>query len=197
MVLYIVVLEVASAFGYDHSLLIYAQTPNIRYSDMNGYAHFLSIGLWYYLYWAFWALFLGTLTYLLWNRGALRPLGGRIRALTRVRGPSLALMTLSVAGVLLTGAWCFYNSNIRNDYTNTVRQELMAYEFEDRYLDERFHAPVPSITGVELTVDLFPEERRSEWVGTYQLENKNAEALGELVVDYDYGATLVSHRIDG
>lgn len=197
VVLYIIVTEVAANFGYDYNLLIYGETPSLPYSDMNAYGHYLGITAWYFLYWGCWALVLGTLTYLLWNRGALRPLRERIAALPRMSGASRGLVATGLAGALLSGAWIFYNTNIVNDYTNTVRQERLALDYEDRYRESYEQAPRPLITAVDLAVDLYPKERRSEFTGTYAIVNRTEAPLRTLLVDYAYPVEVVSQKIAG
>ncbi len=197
VVLYIIVTEVAANFGYDYNLLIYGETPSLPYSDMDGYGHHLGITGWYFLYWGSWALVLGTLTYLLWNRGALRPLRERIAALPRMSGASRGLVAAGLVGALLSGSWIFYNTNIVNDYTNKVRLERLALDYEDRYRKDNEHAPRPTITAVDLAVDLYPRARRSEFAGTYSIVNRTKAPLRTLLVDYAYPVEVISQKIAG
>ncbi len=197
VVLYIVVTQVASSFGYDHFLAIYGASPELPYSDMNGYGHFLAIGLWFYLYWAFWAVVLMTLTYLLWNRGALRPIAARIAAVPRASAVSKALLAFGLVGAMITGGWIFYNTNVRNPYLNTVRLEKRSLDFEDKYREKYENVLQPKITAVDIDVAIYPQERQSTFKGTYRLINRTPNPIAELIVDYDYGATVVRHSVDG
>ena len=197
IVLYIVASMVAGSFGYDHRLFIYGEAPPMPYSDMNRYGHFLSMGLWFYLYWSFWALILITLSYQLWNRGALRPISQRLGTLARASAASKALLAFGLAGVIGTGAWVYYNTNVRNPYLNTVRLEERSLAFEDKYREKYENIIQPKITAVDLAVDIFPEERRSVFKGTLRLVNRTEKPIDELLIDYDYGATVVSLTIEG
>ncbi|MEL6760026.1 MAG: M1 family aminopeptidase [Myxococcota bacterium] len=197
VVIYLVGTLTAANFGYDHNLLIYGSTPNMPFSDMNGYGHFLSLGMWFNVYWACWAVVLATLAYVLWNRGALRPVVGRFSSLARASIATKSILAFGVAGVLISGGWIFYNTNVRNTYTNTVRLEERALDFEDTYRETYERFAQPKVIGVEVNVDIYPRERRAVFEGTYTLLNRTDEAIKELVVDYDYNATVIEHAIEG
>ena len=81
---------VMSNIGWEHNLYIFGGAPGTPYSDMNGYGHFLGIALWFYLYWGAFSAILLVLAYLLWNRGALKPIWRRVLALWNSGGPARA-----------------------------------------------------------------------------------------------------------
>ena len=197
VVLYIVVTQTASSFGYDHSLLIFGQAPPLLYSDMNGYGHFLGLGLWFYLYWGCWAFVLAVLTYSLWNRGALQPILSRLARVPSVPVMTKALLAIGFAGVIASGGWIFYNTNVRNEYTNTIRLEERSLDFEDRYREKYQQLSQPKIVDVDIEVDIFPEERRSAFRGTYALENRTDKPISELLIDYNYAADVTKLDVEG
>jgi len=82
VVLYFLGNEFLPQLGLEHHLYFYRTTPQVIYSDMNGYGHFAAPLFWFNLYWAFMAAVLLLLASLLWPRGsqlAIRP------ALTELR----------------------------------------------------------------------------------------------------------------
>src|SRR5206468_1151323 len=56
--LYFISLSVLGALHFEHRLYQVFNLPDIRYSDMNGFGHFLSQHLWFMLYWLLFAAIL-------------------------------------------------------------------------------------------------------------------------------------------
>ncbi|MGF1508775.1 MAG: ABC transporter permease/M1 family aminopeptidase [Myxococcota bacterium] len=195
VVLYIVATLTLADFGYDHNLLIFGSTPATPYSDLNGYGHFLAIRAWFLIYWGFWSAVLMVLTYLLWNRGSLRSLPARLRGLGSAPVSARLIIATSLIGATASGAWIFYNTNIRNQYMNNIRVELRSLDYEDRYRTHEL-LPQPKIVAVNATVDMYPHQRRTVSKGTYELVNRTDEAVDMLLVDYAYGLQVLSQSID-
>ncbi len=176
--------------GLDHPMLLYGSSPELLYSTMNGYGHFLARERWFNLYWAGAALALMVLSLIFWPRGYNAELGSRIQ-LAR-RNLSLPVLTSLAAGVLLfvgVGAWLFYNLNLGGGYQTTWSKEEQRAQYELRY--KRFAAvPQPRITDVDLQVAIVPEQRRLAVMGQYQLENRSGQALTQLFVTQRRGAAL-------
>ena len=69
MVLYIVATIALPPAGFQDYLYRFGQTPQVTYSDINGYGPFLQPLIWFRLYWAIAAILLAIVTNLLWVRG--------------------------------------------------------------------------------------------------------------------------------
>ena len=197
VVFYAIAIDVAANFGYDHHLALYGTAPASPYSDMNGFGHFLGIMTMYMLYWGFWAVVLGALSYMLWNRGALRPVADRLGGLRNAGAGSKALVTVALLGVFISGGWIYYNTNIRNVYMNQPRNEERALAFEDTYRDKYETFPQPKIIGVGVQVDIFPQERLSTFTGEYQIINRTGGPIDTVLVDYDYRAKVREQALSG
>ncbi len=100
MVLYYVFTIFAGQLGLEHNLLLFGADSGIRYSDMNGFGHFVGPYLWFKLYWALLAVALAIVANLLWVRGSetdwrtRRELAGR-----RFTGPARAALAGGAAGL--------------------------------------------------------------------------------------------------
>lgn len=163
---------------FDHNLYNIGALPAIQYSDMNGYGHFVRGWLWFALYWGLFCLLLMIAAQLLSVRGLAHGWRGRLAlAAQRLRGsngrPLATVLTLALAGFVVTGCWIFYNTNVQNDYLpgDQVMDRQAAYEKQYR----RFlNLPHPKIIDVTTSVDIFPAERRVAIDGHYRLQNKSA-----------------------
>ncbi len=165
---------------FEHHLYSYGSAPGAPYSDMNGYGHFLAGHLWFRAYWAFFALGLMVLAALYWPRGTV--LGWRERSRTareRFRGPARALVAVSVIGFIALGVWNFYNTNVLNRYVPSDVAKQNSADYEKKYRQYRGLAQ-PKISDVNVTVDIFPHERRVEVNGKYVLTNKTDKTIDTL-----------------
>ena len=166
----------------DHNLLLYAGTPEVPLSDMNGAGSFWK-GAWTFrMYWGAFAALLLLAAHLLWRRGTeirLKPRLARARGwLAGVPGRlgSVALLTFLVAG-----AYGFYNTNILNEYRTRSTTEVDAAEYERRFA--KYAAlPQPMIVDMKLDVALYPNERRAETKGRYRLRNLTAQPIPDIHV---------------
>ena len=171
MALYIVAIITLANLGFDHPLLLYAEGTQNPVSDMNADNVAGALGWWIRLYWGGVALLLAVLAHLLWRRGTETRLMPRLKALPRrLASPAGAL---GLAGILVsagTGAFLFNQMNVENTYRNRDAQQELLANYEKEYL-QFAELKQPSLTDVTLKVDLYPEERRMEASGTYQLVN--------------------------
>ncbi|MDR7048224.1 ABC-type transport system involved in multi-copper enzyme maturation permease subunit [Duganella sp. 3397] len=180
IVLYMVAQLVLGALHFDHNLYNFAALPQLKYSDMNGYGHFLLGWSWFAVYWGCATLALLVVAQAFWVRGLVLPWRRRVRAAgSRLRGPSGVLLALCLAGFAGTGAWIFHNTNQLNRYQpgNVRMDEQARYEKSyRRYKD----LPQPRVTDVRADVDLYPDQRRVIVRGHYRMENKSGAPLAEL-----------------
>lgn len=182
---------VLSQIGYEHNLYLYAGSPQMRYSDMNGYGHLLQPWAWFNLYWTVFAAMLIVLANAFWVRGTASRWGLRWRSAMRsLRGPQAAALGSLALVFIVTGGWIFYNTNVLNEYLpEDVALDRQAHmEKEYRQFKD---LPQPRVVDVRADVDIYPEQRRSVIRGHYRLINKHDVAIPELHV-----YTQVASRIE-
>ena len=202
----------AYRLGIEHNLLVYGSSPGWSYTDMRGFGPFLEPWLWFKLYWAAWALLLAVVARLLWVRGKERGLGARLQlARRRFTHPTAWTAAAAVALILTLGGFIFYNTNVLNEYATASEMMGWRAEYERRY-GQYAGIPQPRLTGVNLHVEIYPEQREAEIRGTYQLVNRSEVAIDTIhlatvsevetgAVEFDRPATLVladenlGHRI--
>ena len=181
-------------FGFEDKLYLYASRPQLVYSDMNGYGHFLPALFWFRAYWLAFAALAMVLAHALWVRG--RESGWRAR--WRVAGAHMQPAAWSVAGVaalafIATGSVIYYNTHLLNAFVSRHDAQQRQADYERRY-KSLAATPQPRITAVELKVDLFPEQNRVRVAGTMTLANKTTQPIRDLYVLYPAWATVREMR---
>jgi ABC-2 type transport system permease protein len=197
MLLYLIATITLSQLGFDHSLYLYASSPDMPLSEMNENGHYWIGVAWFQLYWTVFAFLLIVLAYSLWRRGAdtrLLPRLARLpRRLSGVAGAFAAVLLVAFAGL---GGWIYYNTNVLSDYRSNVGTERWTADME-RALLRYENSPQPKITDVTLRVDLYPNDQRANIHGSYAIENRTGAALSEVHLFWPEGLEIESVEIDG
>ncbi|SHH28821.1 M1 family aminopeptidase [Massilia sp. CF038] len=190
MILYVAALLTFPSLGFDHPLLMYAAPPELVYSAMNGYGHFLVRQRWLELYWCGAALVLLVLSHIFWPRGYNAELGSRLQLARRnLSRPVLVAGTLGLALFGGTGALLYYNMQVVGDYRTAYQKDALRAQYELRY--KKFaNVTQPRIAAVDLRLDLVPETRTLTVHGRYRLDNRSTLPVSELFVSQLPGATM-------
>jgi hypothetical protein len=169
-------------FGLDHPMLVYGALPDVTYSAMNGYGHFLALQRTLQVYWGGAAIVLFTIALVLWPRGVSDSLAERLR-LARAR-LTPGVLTGFAAGILIfaaSGALLWYNLVHLGAYQTAWHKEQVRADYELRY--KRFaKLPQPRVTDVGLQVDIHPAARTLKVHGFYQLENRTGAAVRDVIL---------------
>jgi len=182
VILFIISWDLLEEFGFEHHLCRFASLPPTPYSDLNGYGHFLAPFAWYSLYWGFVALVLVGLSIMFWRRGTDDAWRARwAGARTRFRGPVRAVTALGAIGLVASGSFIFYNTNVLNEYVPSTDAAERRASYERRYQQYQ-DLDLPRIIAVRADVDIFPDRRSVEIRGTYRIRNRSVEPLRDLHV---------------
>ncbi len=190
VVLYYLVEITASGFGYDHRLYHFGNVPNVVYSDMNRYGHFLGPLRWFQAYWGAASVLLLVLARLFWVRGT--DTAWRVRLAIARKRWTRPLTATAVGAFLVfaaTGAWIFYNINILHPYRDEFARDELNAQYEKLY--KPFAAkPQPKVVASKLDVDIFPYQHHVRFNGAYTLKNKSDAAIAELYVNVRESAVV-------
>lgn len=177
-------IEYASAVSF-HNLLVYGGAPGWSYSDMRGFGPDLVPWLWFMGYWALWALVLGLIASLFRVSGTELSLARRFRMArqrlskrTMVAWGGVTLLLLSVGGYI------FYNTNILHTRYSSSEWATIRAEYERRfapYADD----PQPVRAGINLQIELYPDEGRADITGNYRLVNQSEHSIDSIHVAPD------------
>ena len=177
------------AFGFEDRLYLYASSPPLVYSDMNGWGHFLPAVFWFKLYWLAFAMLLLVASYALWVRGREGGWRERLRAaMARMQAPAWSIAGVAALAFAGTGGWIFYNTHVCNPFVSRHDAQRQQAEYERRY-KALARAPQPRIMAVDLRVELHPEQNRVRVAGLLTLVNKTGVAIRDLYVVYPSRAT--------
>jgi ABC-type transport system involved in multi-copper enzyme maturation permease subunit len=195
MIAYYLAIAFSVPLGFEHNLYKYAASIDYTYSDMNGFGHFMPRVRAFQAYYAAWALAFAVLAYLFWTRGTVSGWRARlVQARARLTLPVVATGVAALALMGGVGGWIFYNTNVLNRYVTAHDREQRQADYEKQY-KALAAVPQPSITGVALTVDIFPREQRVRMRGHYDLVNRNAAAVRDVHLFFSQGDRLVVHQL--
>ena len=188
-----VVMVACQGMGLDHPLLLLTAPSNLPWSTMNGYGHHLQLERVLELYGAGAALMLLAATVVMWPRGVNGEWASRLRLARQNLTPRV--LAAFGAGLLLfaaSGALLWYELDVAGNYRMTRTAEALRAEYELRY--RGFQAlPQPRLAAVDLRVDLHPRARMLAVAGNYQLENRSAAPIADLIVYQQPGFDLAAH----
>jgi ABC-type transport system involved in multi-copper enzyme maturation permease subunit len=170
----------APVLGIEQRLLVYGSDPGWVYTDMRGFSPYLAAWVWFKLYWVGWALLLTVVARLAWVRGRESGIRERLRtARRRFTAPTATTAGLAAVFIVATGGFIIYNTHVLNEYRTGSDEIVRRAEYERRY--EQYHGlPQPSLRGIKLHVEIYPDTRSADIRGSYQLLNSSATAIESL-----------------
>lgn len=171
-------------FGIESFLLRFNSSPELIYSDMNGYGNGLPAKMLVMGYWLVFAGLILILTYLFWERGFLYSIKERIKiAVHRFKGPvPYALMLL----ILLLTILGFKTYEEENSPFKAVGNDEKLLEKVRTDFGEYKAAVQPKITAVKLNIEIFPDSQSFFTKGEYLLVNKSLQEIDTLLIKTGY-----------
>jgi ABC-2 type transport system permease protein len=193
IVIAVVVLQpILFNFGWSNTLYLVGQVPAYTYSDMNGYGHFVPALFFAVTYWVSIFAALGVISIAFTRRGAETSL--RARAwLARGRAPRLIpAFALFLAISIGAGWWYYYNAHVLNEYVNAKDRRHIQAGYEREFKKYELF-PLPKVTAVDATVDIYPERRSFAGTGRMTLQNKSPKPMSQIhVTDEQQSVSSVS-----
>ncbi len=188
---------VLGSLDFTQHLYNYAGSPDAPYSDMNGFGHFLGAKLWFQSYWGLFLLVLLLLSAALWVRGVSGGAQERLRlARIRMRGPLGVATAVALLAFVGTGAYLFWNTNVRNEFLSPDDTLDLQAQYEREYKQYK-NLPQPKIVATQIEVDLRPETRTMRASGVYRVRNPHAKPIAEIHVGMNDDKALQSIDMGG
>ena len=185
MILILVSQLVMDVLSFEHNLYNVGMLPDVAYSDMNGFGHFLEGWSWYALYWSLFAVAMLILAHAFWVRGLSSELPARARvALRRLKGASGVALGVCMLAFAAVGAFIFHNTVTLNHYMAKDGKMDRQAQYERDYRKYK-DLPHPKVTDVRAAVDIYPDERRIMIKASYVVQNKTDQPLDTLRLQVD------------
>ncbi|HEX8883086.1 MAG TPA: ABC transporter permease, partial [Noviherbaspirillum sp.] len=130
LVLYYIASITLGALGLDHPMLLYAALPDVTYSAMNGFGHYLALQRALLVYWGGAALVLLAAALVLWPRGVADTFRNRLQLARQRLSPGVlgafGLGALLVAG---SGLLLWYNLEHLGAYQSAWTKDRLRAEY--------------------------------------------------------------------
>ncbi len=172
-ILAVVALLFSRRLGIEHFLLRYAAAPDLLFSDFNGFGHDTRAFALYMFYWFSWV---GLLFFILTG---IRQKAGQW------------LASACLLSVLSVGGYIFYQTNVRQPYRSSAQVKEMKGNYEKKYKPYS-RLPQPTVRTAKLLIDLYPDERRYQVKGTYELKNNTSQPISKVLVWMDTESRVTS-----
>jgi aminopeptidase N len=197
MLVYVVAATTLATAGFEHHLYDYGGGPQVPLSDMNGMGRFWIGRAWFEAYWLAFGLMLAVGAHLLWRRGTEARLRVRFgRAKARLAGPAGRLLGAAALAWIGIGAFCWYNTNVLNEYRTKPDVERWTAEYEKALLGFE-NTPQPRIVDAKLAVELWPSQARARTAGSYVIENRTGAPLAQVHVRWERRLKLLALEVPG
>jgi len=181
-----VLMALAANFHYfNYNLLLYGHTPLAVFTDMDGIGHMLMPVLWFQGYWLTAGSVLVILGSLFYTRGlSSTPREKRQLALQRFRGSTRWGATLLILMFLAIGGYIYYNVSYLNEYITPSEHDQRA-AMTERSLKRFANLPLPRITRMRMSSDLYPSRQRAISHAWLTIANKSNKPIDTLLLDAD------------
>ncbi|WP_128331503.1 ABC transporter permease [Apibacter sp. HY039] len=156
----------------------------LKYTDMNGSSFYAFANLIYSLYWISFTLILTFTGLWVWPRGLVSPLAKRLNFRGNLSKLFLFLLVIS-AGIFMYSSYYIYETvNVENKFSSREQERNEDAEYEKKYKKYQ-KTPQPQIKHIDISLNLFPENRKINYQATIELLNPHSVAVDTLHVDWD------------
>ncbi|CAN5199290.1 M1 family aminopeptidase [soil metagenome] len=191
MILYYIAQVASSGLGLEDRLYKFGSTPSVTYSDMNGFGHFLWPLRVFQSYWTAAAVLLLAIGYLAWTRGTVTGWRERVEiARSRLSLPLIGTMAVALLAFVSIGAYIAWNTHYLNPFRPEYVQQSIQADYERRFKGYE-RDPIPTITDVAVSVDLFPKVQGLRAKGRYLLVNNTDRPIENLLISTSNDQHLV------
>ncbi|MGB3727291.1 MAG: M1 family aminopeptidase [Glaciecola sp.] len=187
---YFIARTVLVQIGFEHNMFHFGQSPNMMYSDMNGYGWSLTTQHYYMLYWLSLSMVLATFSYAMWQRGPDTNLKNRLSILGYSLGRvGQTAVVFGIVGFISLGTVIHYNTRVTNEFLSkdTTIDLQVAYE---QTFSQFENYPVPTVTAVDLEAAIFPTLRKIQAIATMNIVNNTDKPIAQFLVNYPSNSTI-------
>jgi len=173
--------------GLDHPLTIFAYRPQFIFSEMADTIYHDDAVHWYNLYWLSIGIVLSLLTVKFWQRGS----SNIAQSFSQL---SKGVLASSLMIFISSGGYIYYQTNIFNEYSSKQQSLQMMAEYEHQYANLA-ELPQPTVVGIKVDVDIYPDARRYQAKGRYIIENQTDETIDKVMVSIFKQSHIEQHIV--
>ena len=140
------------------NMVKFGLTPNVTYSDMNGYGPFIPSTFWFNLYWFIFSVLIGFLIYAFYIRGEEAGFLKRSFQAKYLLSKNKTAIWLTILAFILCSGFVYYNTKVLNKYDSEKEQENKQVDYEKSYKKYE-HLVQPRFYKYDYVIDLMPYER--------------------------------------
>ncbi len=170
---------------FNYHLLLYSFTPNSRITDMDGMGHMATPIAWFDLYWMLGAGLLIVIAALWYHRGVSSSLKERWQLVSqRFNSMTKGFATVLLLLFFVIGGYIYYNVSYLNEWLTKGEQDDRAIIYE-KALKKYQQLPLPAVTSIVESIDLYPEEKQAIVDARVTIENRTDTSISQLLLDAD------------
>ena len=156
----------------------YALTPGVEdFSDVNGYGIWTISSWWYFLLWTSLAIVFVLLGIHFWQRGSALNFSRKLMFQTnQLNWSGKGLVVLCLASFFLLQSFIVREVNEKGNFETETAEAIdnAAYEKKYKWIESKSH---PRLTQLDLSLDLFPAERKAVYQARMELSNLTNAAI--------------------
>lgn len=179
-IIFFFAINIIQLWGVEHSLFHYGRFGLGKFSDMNRFGHFVRAFSWFNIYWFALSALLFVTAVLLSVRGTDALFKIRLKvARYRVKKSIVVFSMVSFLVFLFSGCYIYYNTNVKNEYLNSKKQEKIQANYEKQLKQYQFLTQ-PKIIDTKLLIEIYPEKRDFTAEGYFILKNKSDQEIKDI-----------------
>lgn len=168
-----------SVFEISTNMLEFGGTPDVTYSDMNGFGPFVKSAAWFNVYWFLFCLVLCFVVYAFYVRGKETDFSHRVKTAKRLLIKNRLGLLFSLVAFFICGGFVYYNTKVLNTYKSSDEAEKEQVAYEKTY--KKYENLVqPRFYKFDYKIDLDPEERNLYVNIEAWAKNKSDQTIKEL-----------------
>ncbi len=147
-----------SALEINSNMVIFGGTPNVIYSDMNGFGPFVQSVTWFNIYWTLATILIALVTFAFFIRGKEHVLSHRLRNAQVLIWKNKATLMSFILLFIACGGFVYYNTMILNTYDTPKESEKMQVDYEKSFkkFENMAH---PRFYRLNYNIDVMPYQR--------------------------------------
>jgi ABC-2 type transport system permease protein len=167
------------ALQIETNMVDFAGTPNVIYSDMNGFGPFVKSTTWFTIYWFLFCMIVGFVIFAFYVRGKEAGFSHRVRYAKQAFGKTRLSLGAFVLLYFICTGFVYYNTKVLNTYDTSKELEESSAEYERKY--KKYEGlNQPRFYRFDYNIDIDPEARNLHALTTAWARNISDKNIDDL-----------------